>query len=901
MPDWKPEIRQRLTELQLAPAREAEIVEELTQHLDDRYEEMLDGGASPVEAYRRTLSELSESELLARELRRVERQSNAEPMIPGTNRRTRMMADLWQDLRYGARMLRKQPGFTLVAVLTLALGIGANTAIFTVVNALLLRPLPYPEAERLTVVATTMRREGVEVRSTSYPDLVSWRDQNTVFEQLAARTANSFSLLSGNEPERVNGELVSANYFSLLGVRAIHGRDFLAEEDQTPDAQRVAVVGAGLWQRRFGGNPELVGQTIQLSDGNYTVVGIMPEGFRGVSDMAELWLPIMMTSAVRPAKDLQERDQRWLSAVARLKPGVSLLQAQTEMDTIARQLEQTYPDSNANRGAQVTLLHEQLFGNMQQMLWILLGAVGCVLLVACANVANLLLQRAATRRKETAIRLALGATRGRLMRQLLTESLLLALSGGALGVLVAYWSADFLVTLSPITFPSFVKLRLDAWVLGFSLVISVATGLLFGLTPALHAARPALNEALNDTSRGTSGGLGRSRMLGALVVSEIALALVLLVGAGLMIRSLQRLHSVDPGFDSEQLLTMRFSLPAPKYPRAQIGGFTQQLHERLRALPGVRAVALSSDLPLSGDTSAGPIELEGQTAVPADSEIRMYRHRVTPQFFATLGIPLVQGRDFTADDRAQAPGVVIVSEALARRYWPGENPLGKRLKEQGESNPWLSIVGVAADVKYRGLPQNPNADPDVYYPLQQRPTNNLSLAVRTEADPAGLTGVIRSELQKLDPDLPVYGVTTMAQRVTNQTTQARFSTWLLGIFGGLALLLAAVGIYSVMAYAVEQRTHELGIRLALGAGAGDVLRLVLRHGMRLALLGVALGLGAALVVTRLMKGLLFGVAAIDPLTYAGIALLLTAVVLVACWLPARRAARVDPIVALRYE
>ena len=901
MPEWKRHIGERLAGLRINAAREAAIVEELAAHLNDRYAEFLAGGATADEAERRTLAELSDPDLLSRELTRVERQITSEPVFLGTNRRRHLLSDLWQDLRYGARVLRKQPSFTLIAVLTLALGIGANTAIFSVVNALLLRPLPFPEAERLAIVATTVRRERVETRSTSYPDFVSWRDQSTVFEQIAASNGNSFSLLGEGDAERVSGELVSANYFSLLGVRAAFGRTFLPEEDSTPDTHRVALIGHGLWQRHFGGTPNLIGQTIQLSDGSYTVVGIMPEGFRGISDQAELWLPMMMSSAVRPGQNLQMRNQRWLSTIARLKPGVSLQQARAEMDAIARRLEQTYPDTNANRGALVTPLREQLFGNMQLTLWILSGAVGCVLLVACANVANLLLQRAATRRKETAIRLALGATLGRLMRQLLTESLLLALGGGALGVVLAFWSADFLISLSPISFPSFVKLTPDARVLGFSLLLSVLTGVLFGLAPALQAAKPMVSEVLKESGRGTSGGLGRSRLLGSLVVSEIALALVLLVGAGLMVRTLQRLQAVDPGFDSGHLLTMRFNPPTQKYPLTQIGVFNRLVRERLQTLPGVQSFALSSDLPLSGDTSAGPIELEGQSVLPSESEIRMYSHRVTPQFFSTLGIPLVKGRDFTDNDHAQAPGVVIINEGLARRYWPGEDPIGKRLREAGSEKPWVSIVGIVADVKYRGLPRNPNDDPDVYFPLLQRPANNLCMAVRTEGEPISLTASIRSELQKLDPSLPVYSFTTMAQQVARQTMQSRFSAWLLGIFGALALALSAVGIYSVMAYAVEQRTQEVGIRMALGARAGDVLKLVIRQGMRLALLGVALGTGAALVLTQLMKGLLFGVAAADPATYAGIAFLLMAVALLACWIPARRATKVDPLVALRCD
>jgi putative ABC transport system permease protein len=812
------------------------------------------------------------------------------------------MQTLWQDLRYGARMLAKKPMFTLAPILTLALGVGANTAIFTVINGALLRPLPYEEAERLVVINTTMRRETIESRSSSYPDFVDWRDQNTVFERIAAREGESFTLTDaltgGAEPERVRGELASADYFPLLRASAALGRTFLPEEDRAPDTHRVALVGHGLWQRRFGGNPALVGQTIQLNGGSYTVVGIMPEGFRGISDEAEIWLPMMMVSSIRPVTQLQQRNQRWLSIVARLRPGATLAQARADMDAIMLRLEQSYPNSNRSRGALVTPLHEQFFGRIQLTLWILLGAVGCVLLVACANVANLQLQRAAGRASEMAVRLALGATPRRLIRQLLTESMLLSLIGGLLGILLALWSVDFLIKLSPVTFPNFVKLSIDGHVLGFSLLISMLTGVMSGLAPALQSLRPALNETLKAGGRGASGGLGRNRLLGSLVVSEIALALTLLIGAGLMIRSLQRLQAVDPGFDIERLLTMRVSLPPQRYPRDRIIAFSQQLRDRLQTLPGAQSIALASDLPLSGVVSGGPIELEGQQPSPG-GEIRMYRHRVTPGFFSTLGIPLVKGRDFTADDHAQAPGVIIISEAMARRYWPNEDPIGKRLRESGPQ--WLSIVGVVGDVKYRRLPQNPDADPDVYFPLPQRPNGNLFLAVRSDVAPNSMVTAARSVLRELDPDLPVYNVETMTELVANQMAQSRFGAWLLSVFGALAMILAAVGIYSVMAYAVEQRSREIGVRVALGARAGDVLKMVIGQGMRLALLGVALGLGASLALTQLMKQLLFGVTTADPLTYGALALLLTLVALVACWIPARRATKVDPVVALRAE
>jgi predicted permease len=870
--------------------RERELAQEMDAYLEMLIESNLKDGLNPTQARRAALIEMGGIEQVKEQVREI--------------KMGYLLETIWQDLRYGLRRLGKRPGFTLIAILTLALGVGANTAIFTLINAALLRPLPYVDAEQIVVVST-VRRDTNEVRSTSYPDFTDWRDQNTVFERLAARTSASFSLTVGDEPERVNGELVSADYFPLLHVQAASGRTFLSEEDHSPDTHRVALIGYGLWQRRFGGSQTLIGQTIQLNAANYTVVGILPEGFRGISDQAEIWLPMMMVSSIRESGSLQVRDWRWHSTIGRLKPGVTLAQAQAEMNAITSRLEQTYPNSNSNRGAQVGLLHERFFGGLQLTLWVLFGAVGCVLLVACANVANLQLQQATGRASEMAVRLALGATPRRLIQQLLTESLMLAFIGGALGILLAFWSIDFLIKLSPIIFPSFVKLTVDGRVLGFSLLISILSGVIFGLAPALQAARPALNETLKAGGRNLSGGLGRNRLLNSLVVSEIALALTLLIGAGLMIRSLQRLQAVDPGFNSERLLTMQVSLPAQAYAQEKISAFGQQLRERLQALPGAQAVALASDLPFSGNTSAGPVELEGQPVTSSGGETRMYRHRVTPGFFSTLGIPLIKGRDFTDSDHAQAPRVVIISEAMARRYWPNEDPIGKRLREDSQGDPtpapWLSIVGVVKEIKYRELPQNPNNDPDVYFPWLQSPTRDLFMAARTGIDAGNLVAAMRAELQKLDPNLPAYGVITMQERLANQTRQSRFSAWVLGIFGALALVLAAVGIYSVMSYAVEQRSREIGIRVALGARAGDVLKMVIGQGMKLALLGVMLGLGAALVLTQLMKRLLFGMAAADPPTYVVIASLLTLVALLACWIPARRATKVDPVIALRHE
>ena len=812
------------------------------------------------------------------------------------------MRTLWQDVRYGARMIWKRPGFTAVVVLALALGIGANTAIFSVVNAVLLRPLPFQDPERIVVVSETVRRETVERRPLSYPDFVDWREQNQVFAELAAFDTASLTLTGSGEPERVEGEIVSASYFPLLGAQAAVGRTFLASEDVTPDTHPVVVLSHTFWQRRFNGDASVIGSTINFNERAFTVVGIMPENFRGVSGQAEAWIPMMMLSVVRSTQFLQQRGTRWHAALARLKPGVSVEQAQAEMDTIMRRLEQEYQDTNRDRGALVIPAQEEYFSDIRPTLLVLLGAVGFVLLIACANVANLLLARAASRQKEIAIRTALGAGRWRLVRQLLTESVLLALLGGAVGLLFAVWGVDFLAAMNPVELPTFVRIRVDAWALGFTLLISLLVGVVFGLAPALQASRPDLNETLKEGGRSSSGGAGRQRLRGALVVAEVALALVLLVGAGLMLKSFQRLQTFDPGFRADNLLTMWVSLPTQRYNNQARAIFSQQLLERLAALPGAQSAALASDFPLSGSSSATNIILEGAADERAGGEsVRIYRHSVSPGFFNTLGISLLRGRDFNAQDTQGAQPVAIISEAMARRYWPEGDAMGQRFRTGGDNDPWVSIVGIVGNAKHRRLINERNTDPDIYYAFAQAPTRDIGIVIRSATDAASLTTALRREAQSLDANLPLYDIQPMAQRLAAQTAGMRFSAWLLGIFAAMALLLAAAGIYGVMSYSVTQRTHEIAIRMALGARAADVLRMVVGQGMRLVLLGVGICLAAAFALTRLMRSLLYEVSATDPLVFILIALLLTGIALIASYIPARRATKVDPMEALRYE
>ena len=802
------------------------------------------------------------------------------------------MENLIKDVRYGVRTLLRQPGFTLVAIVTLALGIAANTAIFTVVDAVLLRPLPYPEPERLVMAWENHQAlGGPEQEWLSPTGFDDWRTQNNVFEHLSAVGGWGPTLSRQEESQQLVGAVVSHDTFSLLGVPPLLGRAFTESEDQ-PGAERVVVLSHSLWQRYFNSNPDIAGTTVSLSGQNYTVIGVMPAGFKlPIIPNSELW------STLRPTLNPGcQRGCYVLRVMGRLKPGVTVAGAQAEMVTIAGRLAEQFPETNQNVSATIVSLHEQTVASLRPAVLLLLVAVGFVLLIACANVANLMLARGVTRRKELAIRAALGAGRGRVIRQLLTETSLLAVAGGALGVLLAFWLVQWLVAIGPQGTPRLDEISIDTRVLGFTIGTTLLTGIIFGLVPALQLSKLDLSQSLKETARTSQSGGGRLR--NALVVAEIALALILLIGGGLLMKSFLLLQRVDPGFNPTQVLTLGFILNRNSYPeRPQMVSFYSQLLERIETLPGVQSAGLVSTLPLSGNNSDTSFMIEGRPAPPPNQEPVAWYSSVTHDYFRTMGIRPIKGRLFTESDNEKAPRVVVIAEALARRYWPDEDPIGKRIGPAPDN--WSEIVGVVSDVKHFGL--DVSARPSMYLPASQSPSRGMTLVVKTNGEPSGLIGAVRSEFRSLDHNLALNNIKPMDQIVSESIAQPRFILLLLGVFAGLALMLAAVGIYGVISYAVTQRTQEFGVRMALGARAFDVLSLVLKRGMVLALLGVALGLAGAFALTRLMTQLLFGVTPTDALTFGAVSVFLLVVALVACYVPARRATKVDPLVALRYE
>ena len=813
------------------------------------------------------------------------------------------METILQDLRYGFRMLLKHPGFTMVAVVALALGIGANTAIFSVVNAVLLRPLPFAEPSRLVNLWESHIQRGINQGAVSYPNFADWRDQSQVFEGMASYHQNDFILTGVDEPARLEGAVVNADLFPLLGATPILGRTFQTEEDKPGDAGRVVILSNRLWKNRFSSNPDIVGKAMVLNGKDYTVVGVMPEGFQFPvqNQPIELWATVAVDSGGEEPMTSQ-RGAHYMAVLARLKPNVTRAQAQSEMDVIAARLEQQYPDSNSHRGINVIPALETLVGDIRPALLILLGAVGCVLLIACANVANLLLARASSRHKEMAIRAALGASRARVVRQLLTESVLLSLAGGALGLLFALWGTSLLVTLSGDDIPRSAQIGLDANVLGFTLLVSLATGVVFGLFPALHSSKTDLTESLKEGGRGSTDGARHNRMRSGLVVAEVAIAVVLLVGAGLLIQSLRRLQQVKPGFDPHNVLSLSLGLPEVKYPTQQQIDFYRQLLSRLEALPGVRSASAVLPLPLSNDRMRISFETEGRPMARGDLPASEYR-ATGLNYFRTMGIPLLAGRDFSERDDKKSTAVIIVNEAFAQKFFPGEDAIGKHIKpgiSTDETKPvWREIIGVVGNVKHLRLGAAP--DPEYYVPHAQLPFDSMTIVVKTDGDPRGLISAVQSEVRTLDRDLPVYSVKTLEEYVAGAVAQPRFNTLLLASFAALALILTAVGLYGVMSYSVTQRSHEIGIRMALGARQQDVLKMVVRQGMTLTAVGLSVGLVGAYFLTRLMATLLFGVSATDPITFATIAVLLSGVALGACLVPARRATKVDPMIALRYE
>ncbi len=803
---------------------------------------------------------------------------------------------LLQDVRYAIRLLFKRPLFATVAVVTLALGIGANTAIFSVVDAVLLAPLAYPEPDRLMMIWGINSSSNADQQPASVPDYDDLKEQSRAFDEIAASRSQAFNLTGGDEPERVSGARVTVNMFSTLAVKPVVGRDFL-ESEGLAGAEPVVILGHSLWQQRFGADPAIVGRALNVDGKSYTVVGVLPKEIYYPAQDTNLYVPFI------PQPNEIVRGARFLRVIGRLKKDVSPAEARAEMETIAGRVAAAYPVTNTGWGIYLVPLYEQIVGGARPALIVLLSAVGCVLLIACANVANLLLARAAARSSEFAIRAALGASRWQLVRQLLTESLVLSAVGGVFGLLLAAWGVPFLTGISASSIPRVEGIGINLRVLGFTAIVSLATGAVFGLAPALRSSSKQLTRALREGRRGSTGSVLHQRLLSALVVSEVAIAMVLLVVAGLMIRSFLSISNVAPGFNPKGVITLGVGLPLSRYPGLQQQAiFYDKLVAQIRTLPGVESAASVIRLPMLGFNASTGFTVQGKPVQPGTEPNADYR-AVTDDYFRTMSIPLMKGRDFTERDSKDAPDAMIINEMLADRFFPGEDPVGKRIQIFPDPARWREIVGVVGNVKLLGLDAETN--PTIYVPYSQNPypnaLRNVFLVARTSSDPKSLVASIRSELKSLDKDIPVSQVQTMEEVISGSLAQRRLSMSLLVVFAALAAGLSAVGIYGVMAYIVAQRTHEIGIRMALGAERKDVIKMVMGDGARLTLAGIIAGLAVAVSLTRFLQSLLYQVSATDTLIYANIALLLTVVALLASYIPARRAAKVDPMEALRCD
>jgi len=863
---------------------------ELRSHLENEADEQRDRGLGAEDARYAARRALGSATLIKEDVRALSPWAAID--------------DAAQDVRYGLRLLKKHPGFAIVAALTLALGVGATTTIFSVVHAVLLRPLPYADADRLAMVWENVNLPQYKnAQNAPAPgNFRDWREGNSTFIDMAAARDGAWSLTDRGDPIRVAGEMVSGSLFRLLQVEAALGRTFTPDEDR--GSPSVVLLGHGLWADRFGSNPAIVGQTIHLNDEPYTVVGVMPRGFRFPDPDDELWMPLGLTP-----DQLANHGSHFLRVVGRLKPGVTIAQAQAELDTVAARLAKQYPQTNAGVvGVTVISLPEQIVGDVRRPLLVLLGVVGFLLLMVCANIGNLLLARASARGREFALRAALGASRTRLLRQLLAESLLLAIVGGALGLAIAWWGMAALRWLAPADLPRLDNIALNGWVAAFNAAVALAAGVICGVMPALHSQRRDLHGALKDENRASAAGV-RLRARNLLVVVETALGVVVLVGAGLLLRSFVRLSQVPLGFKPDGVLTFRVVLPAARYrTEPQRTAFYRQFLDRLHALPGVQSAAAITSVPLAATGRITGVSMEGQPAM-APGDVRLVRlvdfRTVSPGYFSAMSIPLIAGRDVAWSDTNTTEPSIVVSETMARTFWPGQNAVGKRVKAGAPDNqtvPWLTVVGVVGDVRLVDLIRTPR--PAMYVPASQdRATGDVlrDWIVRLSGDPTAIVPSVRSAVWSVDPTLPVTRVQTMNQAKSASTASQQFTLLLVGTFAALALILAAVGLYGVTAYNVSQRTRELGIRVALGARRATLLRLVLAHGAKLTLIGLAIGMAAALALTQVMSTLLFGVGVRDPMTFVGVAVLLLAVSLVASFVPARRATRVDPVIALRTE